>query len=216
MRPAAVTTPDAHRHADHPSLHPRRAGPLRRPHLRPADLPDRQPERLGRLRDEGRAGAGGVVAGRGRHPRAEVLPPGRRAGAARRASPRTACPSGCSGARPAPDDAASAARPTPGRCSAAWPAAGPTGAGRAATSRREADARAFFDETCYMLAAQMAAPNSPQWFNTGLHWAYGIEGPPQGHYYVDPQTGRDERGPRRPTSARPRTPASSSRSPTTW
>src|ERR1700745_645663 len=52
----------------------------------------------------------------------------------------------------------------------------------------EADARAFFDETCSMLAAQMAAPNSPQWFNTGLHWAYGIEGPPQGHYFVDPQT----------------------------
>jgi ribonucleoside-diphosphate reductase alpha chain len=52
----------------------------------------------------------------------------------------------------------------------------------------EADARAFFDEVCYMLAAQMAAPNSPQWFNTGLHWAYGIEGPPQGHYYVDPAT----------------------------
>src|SRR5207302_4885427 len=50
----------------------------------------------------------------------------------------------------------------------------------------EADARTFFDETCYMLAAQMAAPNSPQWFNTGLHWAYGIAGPPQGHYYVDP------------------------------
>ena len=52
----------------------------------------------------------------------------------------------------------------------------------------EADARTFYDETCYMLAAQMAAPNSPQWFNTGLHWAYGIEGPPQGHYYVDPAT----------------------------
>ncbi|MBY0513326.1 MAG: HNH endonuclease [Gemmataceae bacterium] len=50
------------------------------------------------------------------------------------------------------------------------------------------DARAFYDETCYMLAAQMAAPNSPQWFNTGLHWAYGIEGPPQGHYFVDPHT----------------------------
>lgn len=54
----------------------------------------------------------------------------------------------------------------------------------------EGDARTFFDETCYMLAAQMAAPNSPQWFNTGLHWAYGIEGPPQGHYYVDPRTGQ--------------------------
>jgi ribonucleoside-diphosphate reductase alpha chain len=36
-----------------------------------------------------------------------------------------------------------------------------------------------------MLAAQMCAPNSPQWFNTGLHWAYGIDGPSQGHFYVD-------------------------------
>ncbi len=53
----------------------------------------------------------------------------------------------------------------------------------------EADARAFFDEICYMLAMQMSAPNSPQWFNTGLFWAYGIEGPPQGHYYVDPVSG---------------------------
>jgi ribonucleoside-diphosphate reductase alpha chain len=53
----------------------------------------------------------------------------------------------------------------------------------------ERDARAFYDETCFMLAAQMAAPNSPQWFNTGLHWAYGIEGPPQGHYYIEPSTG---------------------------
>ena len=39
-----------------------------------------------------------------------------------------------------------------------------------------------------MLAAQMCAPNSPQWFNTGLHWAYGIDGPGQGHFYVDPFT----------------------------
>jgi len=52
----------------------------------------------------------------------------------------------------------------------------------------ESDARAFYDEVCHMLAAQMAAPNSPQWFNTGLFWAYGIEGPAQGHYYVDPAT----------------------------
>ncbi len=52
----------------------------------------------------------------------------------------------------------------------------------------EADALAFHDEICHMLAAQMAAPNSPQWFNTGLHWAYGIDGPAQGHYRVDPAT----------------------------
>jgi ribonucleoside-diphosphate reductase alpha chain len=53
----------------------------------------------------------------------------------------------------------------------------------------EADARAFHDEMRFMLAAQMAAPNSPQWFNTGLHWAYGIDGPGQGHFYVDPRSG---------------------------
>ena len=52
----------------------------------------------------------------------------------------------------------------------------------------EADAKAYFDEMRFMLARQMAAPNSPQWFNTGLHWAYGIDGPSQGHYYVDHQT----------------------------
>ncbi|TVR04028.1 MAG: vitamin B12-dependent ribonucleotide reductase [Deltaproteobacteria bacterium] len=53
----------------------------------------------------------------------------------------------------------------------------------------EAQARTFYDELCFMLANQMAAPNSPQWFNTGLHWAYGISGPAQGHYYADPGTG---------------------------
>ena len=52
----------------------------------------------------------------------------------------------------------------------------------------EADARAYFDEMRFMLARQMAAPNSPQWFNTGLHWAYGIDGPGQGHHYVDHET----------------------------
>ncbi|MFN0263322.1 vitamin B12-dependent ribonucleotide reductase [Tepidamorphus sp. 3E244] len=53
----------------------------------------------------------------------------------------------------------------------------------------EEDARAFFDELAYMLATQKCAPNSPQWFNTGLHWAYGIDGPSQGHFYVDHETG---------------------------
>ncbi|MBN1929283.1 MAG: vitamin B12-dependent ribonucleotide reductase [Chlorobiaceae bacterium] len=51
------------------------------------------------------------------------------------------------------------------------------------------DAQAFYDEVVYMLLAQMAAPNSPQWFNTGLQFAYNINGPAQGHYYVDPVTG---------------------------
>src|ERR1700690_2864051 len=54
----------------------------------------------------------------------------------------------------------------------------------------EEEACAFSDELRYMLAKQMVAPNSPQWFNTGLHWAYGVDGPGQGHYYVDPFTGK--------------------------
>ena len=53
----------------------------------------------------------------------------------------------------------------------------------------EEDARAYRDEMCYMLATQVGAPNSPQWFNTGLYWAYGIDGPAQGHSYVDYKTG---------------------------
>ena len=53
----------------------------------------------------------------------------------------------------------------------------------------ESSARAFFDELRFMLATQRAAPNSPQWFNTGLHWAYGIDGPAQGHYYADMENG---------------------------
>lgn len=54
----------------------------------------------------------------------------------------------------------------------------------------EEDAQAYFDEMRFMLATQRAAPNSPQWFNTGLHWAYGIDGPGQGHYYVDYKSGK--------------------------
>ncbi|MBL4719684.1 MAG: vitamin B12-dependent ribonucleotide reductase, partial [Alphaproteobacteria bacterium] len=53
----------------------------------------------------------------------------------------------------------------------------------------DSDARAYYDEMRYMLAQQMAAPNSPQWFNTGLYWAYGVNGPAQGHFYVDYRTG---------------------------
>ena len=55
--------------------------------------------------------------------------------------------------------------------------------------RTEEDAAAFEAELSFMLVHQMAAPNSPQWFNTGLHWAYGLTGPAQGHYFVDPLSG---------------------------
>ncbi|MBI5221592.1 MAG: vitamin B12-dependent ribonucleotide reductase, partial [Candidatus Magasanikbacteria bacterium] len=51
------------------------------------------------------------------------------------------------------------------------------------------DAQVFYEELVYMLINQMVAPNSPQWFNTGLYWAYGINGPAQGHHYVDPDNG---------------------------
>src|SRR3954469_3912837 len=51
------------------------------------------------------------------------------------------------------------------------------------------DAQAFYDELSHMLLHQMCAPNSPQWFNTGLNWAYGITGPAQGHFYCDPKSG---------------------------
>ncbi len=52
------------------------------------------------------------------------------------------------------------------------------------------DSKIFYDELAYMITDQMAAPNSPQWFNTGLHTAYGITGKPQGHYFVEPETGK--------------------------
>ncbi len=50
------------------------------------------------------------------------------------------------------------------------------------------DAQVFYDELVYSIIGQQSAPNSPQWFNTGLHSTYGITGKPQGHYYVDPET----------------------------
>ncbi|MGI9192884.1 MAG: vitamin B12-dependent ribonucleotide reductase [Chitinophagaceae bacterium] len=53
----------------------------------------------------------------------------------------------------------------------------------------EQDAQIFYDELVYTILNQTCAPNSPQWFNTGLYTAYGIAGKPQGHYYVDPKTG---------------------------
>ncbi len=51
------------------------------------------------------------------------------------------------------------------------------------------DADAFEDELRYMLAHQVGSPNSPQWFNTGLNHAYGLTGPAQGFWFVDPGTG---------------------------
>jgi len=55
------------------------------------------------------------------------------------------------------------------------------------------DADVFYDEIVYTITGQLAAPNSPQWFNTGLHTSYGITGKPQGHYFVDPKTEKLEK-----------------------
>ena len=57
----------------------------------------------------------------------------------------------------------------------------------------EDQARNYYQEMCYMLANQMSAPNSPQWFNAGLNWAYGIEGPAQGHYFFNTETRQIEK-----------------------
>ncbi len=54
----------------------------------------------------------------------------------------------------------------------------------------EKDAQVFYDELVYSILNQACVPNSPQWFNTGLHESYGITGKPQGHYYVDPKDGK--------------------------
>jgi ribonucleoside-diphosphate reductase alpha chain len=72
------------------------------------------------------------------------------------------------------------------------------------------DAEIFYDELVYTITGQLAAPNSPQWFNTGLHSSYGITGKPQGHYFVDPNRNSLANQPRH-TSARSRMPALSFR-----
>ena len=98
-----------------------------------------------------------------------------------------ACPPGCGAGAPirprsrrCPRPSASAARPRAkqvfDRLAGTWTYWGWKGG----YFDSEADARAFYDELRFMLASQMAAPNSPQWFNTGLHWAYGIDGPGAG------------------------------------
>jgi len=52
------------------------------------------------------------------------------------------------------------------------------------------DAQIFYEELVYCILNQACVPNSPQWFNTGLHESYGIKGKPQGHYYVDQNDGQ--------------------------
>ena len=168
--------------------------PVRRHRVPYRDERDPQPRRLGRLCRRGRRGPGGVEPGRLRYLGAEIPAQGRRAGGTE--AGRGAGRPGMAVApyrrrgqarAPAARTSAMAARPAPSNASTGSPAPGPIGAGRAAISTpRKTPARSS-TSCALMLARQMGAPNSPQWFNTGLHWAYGIDGPAQGHYYVDHQ-----------------------------
>ena len=142
-------------------------------------------------------GAGRLEPGRRRRARAEIFPQGRRARApeARRGERRALVPVALGSRRrqrsrrcprPSAIGSETSAQQVFDRLAGAWAYWGWKGG----YFDGEDDARAYFDETRFMLARQMAAPNSPQWFNTGLHWAYGIDGPGQGHYYVDYETGK--------------------------
>ena len=164
--------------------------------FRAAEFGNPQSRRVDRLSIEGRRCAGGVVAGRRRHAGAEVFPPRRRAGTpdqdgrARRAAMAVAVDArrgrrSPSLPRPSASAARRSARQVFHRMAGAWTYWGWKGG----YFDSEDDARTFYDEHCYMLAAQICAPNSPQWFNTGLHWAYGIDGPGQGHWFVDHRDG---------------------------
>lgn len=79
----------------------------------------------------------------------------------------------------------------------------------------EEDARTYYDEMRYTLAAQMGAPNSPQWFNTGLHWAYGIDAPARA-ISMSITRPASWSGRTAPMNIPSRMPVSSSPSPTTW
>ena len=194
-------------------------GALGVPHHR---LGDPQSRRLGGLQPREPRGARGLEPGRLGRAGAEVLPQGRGAGGAEagaregRAGVPVALGRRRGEARRAAGGRALRRRDQRrARSSTGWPGAWTYWGWKGGYFSTEADARAYYDEMRYMLAAQMGAPNSPQWFNTGLHWAYGIDGPGQGHFYVDFQSGELVQVDLAPTSTRSRTPASSSRSPTT-
>lgn len=51
----------------------------------------------------------------------------------------------------------------------------------------EEEAKILYDELAYAMLSQRFAPNSPQWFNTGLERSYGITGGQSELYYWDPK-----------------------------
>ena len=163
---------------------------LRRRRLRAAYLEDRQPRRLGRLRGQGHARSRPA----GRRSRPTSWPRSTSAGPAcptrRSQVPEDGVPEWLRRCEPAARRGARRWRPTPARCSTGWPAAGRTGAGSAATSTTEADARAFYDEMCHMLAAPDRRRRTRRSGSTpACTGRTASPAPPQGHYYVDPETG---------------------------
>ena len=71
-----------------------------------------------------------------------------------------------------------------------WPAHGPIGAGRAVISTAPKTRRPISTRPASCWPNKWRRPIVPQWFNTGLYWAYGIDGPSQGHHYVDYRSGK--------------------------
>ena len=168
-------------------------GALALPHH---DLGDPQPRRVGGVQPREPRGAGGLEPGRLRRAGAEVLPQGRRAGGAEagaregRAGVPVALGRRRGEARRAARGRAHRRRDQRARrSSTGWPAPGPTGAGRAATSPPRPTRAPTTTRCATCWRRRWARRTRPQWFNTGLHWAYGIDGPGQGHFYVDFQSG---------------------------
>ena len=166
--------------ADSSSVHHGRCRPVFDDRVGPPGFAHHQPRWIGRLRSARRRGPGLVVAGGDRHRRIQVFPQGRRSPDRRRRQP---------GPRRRRATRSSVPRPRAARSSIVSPAPGAGGARNYGYFASADDAQAYEDEMKYMLANQIASPNSPQWFNTGLAHAYGITGTPQGFWYVDPVTG---------------------------
>ena len=197
IRMASDAQQGARNNADRTALHQGRPVTLRGHRVPPDHERDPQSGWLGGVQGRERRGSGVLVAGGVRRSGAEVFPQGRRALAPeegrgrdravlavalgrRRGTRSPSCP------RTSASSARYRRKQVFDRLAGTWTYWGWKGG----YFDSEADAQAFFDEHRYMLAMQMCAPNSPQWFNTGLHWAYGIDGPSQGHYYVDFKTGK--------------------------
>ena len=150
--------------------------------VREAHQPHHQPRRLGRVRDERRGDPQAVEPARHRHHGEQVLPQGRRAAGGRE---RSAAARRDGNVVTGPEKSAKQVIHRLAGCWRHW------GEKHGYFDTAE-DAQAFYDELAYMLLHQMCAPNCPQWFNTGLNWAYGITGPAQGHFYCDPEDRRDD------------------------